>query len=603
MPDEPQVNRGSYPGPVRPTERRLAAILFMDMAEYSRMVALDEEGALKRWSDLRSTVIYDIVRDHGGRVVKVIGDELMQEFPSAVKAIACSVSLQQAIDRHNADQPPADRMRFRIGVHIGDVVAEGLDILGDDVNIAARLRALADPGGVVISAATYDQVRGRLDLDFEDVGAVTLKNIPAPVRAYRWKPREVHGAVSVRSPPPSAAGRRPSVAVLPFRTVDGKLNERYLGDGIVEDIIVSLAGLQDLFVINRGSTLAYRDRLADVRQIGGELGARYILSGSLQRTGRRLRVRAELCDVESGNDIWADRFDTSWSEVFDIQDRISESIVSELASHVHKTEIQRVLRKRPEELTAYDATLRALDCLYGLDRDDFLSARSLLEQAQELDPGYSRPYALAAQWHSLWVGQGWSTDADADTIESARLAREAVRRDSRDSLALAIMGHNEAFLNRDCDAAVATFERALRAGPSCAMAWTLSSPTFAYLGNAGEAVRRAERGLRLSPLDAHVYYFRGVLALAHYADGNYRDAIRLGRQAMRARPGFVANLRVLAASLAADGNLTEAREIGTTLRVAQPHFRVEAFCANHPFVDAARKGLLAKHLILAGLPA
>lgn len=587
--------------------RRISVIMVVDIVNYSGLMEANEEETHACWMDVRARIIDPQIATHFGSVVKSTGDGVLAEFRSTLEAVQCATTIQRALADPKTKAAFSVPMELRISIHIGDVIPGQGDIYGDGVNIASRLQAFAKPGGIIISAPVNEQIKLSNAFPTRSLGPLKLKNIRRSVEAfqivtgesYETEPRPIQRAAWPGAR--AEADERPSIAVLPFRMLAGAADS-YIGDGIVEDIIVTLAGLQELFVINRGSTLRYRRKEIDARAVGRHLGVQFLLTGSVQKIEDKIRLRTELCDTRTGRNIWADRIDTRWSQILDFQDQTAERIVGVLASHIHQSEVQRVFRKRPEELTAYDLTLQALDRLYRLNRADFLDLEPLLEHAKDLDPNYSRPYALGAQWHSFVVGQGWSTDDKKHITEAGRLAREAVDRDSRDALALAIMGHSDSYLSRNYDHAVASFDDALVAGPSCAMAWTLSSPTFSYLGQPEEAVRRAEKGLRLSPFDQFAYYFRGILALAHYTNGNYAEAARFGRQVMKFRPAFLANLRVLAASLGAIGERAEARAVGQALLTAQPDFRVEHYCASYAYRDPARRALLAEHLRAAELP-
>jgi transcriptional regulator with AAA-type ATPase domain/TolB-like protein/tetratricopeptide (TPR) repeat protein len=400
---------------------------------------------------------------------------------------------------------------------------------------------------------------------------------------------------------PDLGPRGPSIAVLPFLDHGEGEAQTYFGDGVVEDIIGALASLREVFVISRTSTLRYRGRGGDVRSVGRELGVGYVLSGAVRRSGNRLRVSAELAETGRGTVVWASRFDGISEDLFALQDQIATRVVSTIAPHVREAELRRALRKRPDNMEAYDCVLRGMAQRYHLDLDDFTEARTWLERAISLDPGYAAPYALLADWHSIRVNQGWSTDPAADNAEIIRLATAAYERDSFDAMALALCGHVKSLLLHEFDDAIALFDRAIAASPSSAIAWTRSSPTYSYIGDAREAIRRAEQGLRLSPLDLHIFFAHAILGLAFYVANEYEEGNRWGRKAREENPRWTANLRFLAVNLAAAGSLDEAREVGQALLAVEPGFRVDRFIEGYALRDPLRVRF-ADHLRRAGLP-
>jgi TolB-like protein len=435
---------------------------------------------------------------------------------------------------------------------------------------------------------------------WESLGEQTVKNIARPVRVHRAR-LAAAGEAPVRSGARRPA-RRPSIAVLPFRELDVPDGQRYFGDGIMEDVVGAIASLPDLFVISRNSTSRFRDGGADVRSVGRELSVRYVLSGIVRRAGERIRIVAELADCETQTILWTDKIDGRATDLFGLQDRLSEKIIATIAPHVQEAELRRALRERPENLDAYDFLLRGLDLLYRLTRSEFDLAREMFERARTLDPSYAAPYALTALWHSIRVGQGWSPDPQEDYATVARFAEAALERDPLDARALALYGHMKALLFHEYEGAVALFDRAIAVSPNCASAWGRSSPTYSYIGDAAEASRRAQIALRLSPFDPQVFLIHTALGLAAYTAGDYEEAVSWGRKAMAQNPNYTANLRFLAASLAASGLPAEANRIARALVAIEPGFRVRRFCDGYAYKDAARRALLASHLRAAGLP-
>jgi TolB-like protein/class 3 adenylate cyclase len=577
-------------------ERRLTAILSADAKGYSRLMSIDEIGTVRTLTAHRA-VMRDAIARFRGRVVDSPGDNLLAEFPSVVDAVECAADIQHALGQRNAELPEERRLAFRIGVNIGEVLIEGDRIYGDAVNVAARLEALADAGGICISDPVYEHVAPKLALKWESLGEQPIKNIARRVHVYRA--RLLPGAL-----PTDALLRpayRPSIAVLPFRELDAVAAHRYFAEGIVEDIIGALASLTDLFVISRTSTARYQGDV-DVASVGRELAVRYVLSGSVRRAGKRIRITAELSDTDTETVLWTDRIEGGDDDLFALQDQLSEKTVTTIAPYVRAAEIRRALRKRPDSLDAYDFMLRGLDLLYRLRRGDFERAREMFDRSLSLDPAYATPYALTALWHSIRIGQGWSPNTLVDYADAGRFAQAALERDAFDASALSITGHVRALLFHDYEGALSFFDRAIAASPNSAVAWIRSSPTYSYVGDAVEAKRRAQIGLRLSPFDPHLFYAYTALGFASYTARDFEDSIAWGRKAMAHNPNFTANLRFLAASLAATGRISEAADVGRALVRVEPGFRVNEFCENYAYKDSTRRTALAEHLRSAGLP-
>ena len=579
--------------------RRLAAILSADGKNYSRLMGEDELGTVRTLTAHR-TIMRTAIASFRGRVVDTPGDNVLAEFGSVVDAVECARHIQEAISSRNAELPEERRLEFRIGVNLGEVLIEDDRIYGDAVNVAARLESMADGGGICVSGIVHDQVSTKLAVTWEPLGEQFVKNIIRPVRVYRLvQPGATRRSAS---PMPRVPLHRPSIAVLPFWESDVPEAQRYFGDGVVEDVVGALASLPDLFVVSRSSTIRFRGMPSDTRSMGRDLGVRYLLSGSIRRSGRRLRITTELADTETQTVLWTDRIDGHVDELFELQDRVAHQTITTIAPYVREAEIRRALAKRPENLDAYDFTLRGLDLLYRLHRNQFETAREMFAQAISHDPGYASPYALTALWHSIRLGQGWSADPAVDRSELLKFAEGALERDTFDARALALCGHVRALQFHDYEGALALFDRAIAASPNSAVAWVRSSPTYSYLGDSIEAKRRAEVGLRLSPLDPHLFFTHAVLCLAYYTAGDFEAAAVWGRKALTQNPNFTANLRILTAALAAGGRLDEARSVARRLLDAEPGFGVKAFCDTYAFRDPGRRDAMAAHMLAGGLP-
>jgi adenylate cyclase len=576
-------------------ERRLVAVAFVDIVGYSVLMAEDEARTHDRWMRMLAEIIRPASHRYRGKVVKSTGDGVLAEFPSALDAVewACEVQRIRHEERLSED-PEARELTFRISVHLGDVFTADDDIYGDGVNLAARLLEHGEPGGVVLSETVYNLARGNLPAPARDLGLLQLKNFPDPVRAFALDPEGSGAPATTRSHPTLL----PSIAVLPLVNLSGNPDDDYFSDGVVEDIIVSLAGLRELVVIARASSLTVGRRHADPREVGRTLGVRYVLTGSVRRSPQLVRVLVRLHDVQSGASVWGETMEAVPGELFELQDRIVHRIVAGIAPHVRSRELLNALRKRPESLSAYDYTLRGLDLIHSLDKPSFLQARDHLNQAMAEDPNFAMPVAWAARWHSLLIGQGWSDNRRQDSERGAALAIKAIELDRQNAMALATYGHLRSFLFRDYDTALGYFDRALSACPNSALAWILSSGTLSYIGRGEQAVRHAEQGIRLSPFDQSLFQFYVFLGGAHFTNGAYEEAVKWCRMSQSENPRYTANLRVLTAALAALDRLDEAREVARQLLALDPGFTLSRYEAEQPF----RHSMVIDNLRKAGLP-
>lgn len=581
-------------------QRTLAAILFADIAGFTRLMDQYEAETYPRLMRLIEEIVEPAVAAANGNIVKNTGDGFFARFGSVNEAFRCATEIQQSIDSREAGQPAEKRIAFRMGLHVGDVVIEARDVYGAGVNLAARLQEIASPGGLAISSSVREQLGAGLKLPITDLGNISLKNIADPVRVFQVE------LIQPPQEPARVAGAhrhsRPSIAVLPFIEYGANAEDSLIGVGISEDAIAALASLPDLFVISRNSTLRYREPQPNTQAIGRELGVRYICSGVVRRSGNRLRVSAEVADVESRMVIATDRFEGDTGDLFALQDQLTERVLQTIAPHIRDAERRRVRTRRTDSLDAYEYMLRGLDLVYRLELAEFEQARTMFERSISLDEDYAAPYAFIALWHSIRFQQGWSPDAAQDLKSVDEFAAAALLRDQNDVWGLSLSGHLRAFLFRDFDAAFALFDRALRVSPNSAFAWARSSPAFNYVGNTAEARRRAEEALRLSPFDPHIFFTHCTLAIAAYIEGDYKTAITWARRSYAESPSYTANLRFLAASFAADGQLEDARSAGERLIRLDPHFRVYNFLRNYPLQDERLKSRLGEHLLAAGLP-
>lgn len=585
------------------SDRRTLAILVADAVGYSRLMEADEASTHRSMRDLQVRVIDPCIVSHRGEVVKNTGDGFLATFESAEDAAGCALRIQDLVAEEQHERPPDRRIAFRIGVHVDEIIVDAHDVFGGGVNVAARLQQHARPGGIVISAAFRNVIGTDLPAHLADLGDLHLKNMVRPVRAFALDRSDASGTADV--PDALDQTRRahiPMLAVLPLRNLSFDPAHRHVADGVIEDIIVSLARLRDLFVISRGSAIGLGAE-ASVEEVTRRAGVRYVLGGNMLAMDARLRFTFELTDAVTGSVVWADRFECGRAEVFDVQDDVVRQVVARIAGHIRRSEISRAQRKRPEQLDAYDYVLRALGCLYKFDYTSFSRARTLLDRAIEADRDYAAAYAYAAKWHIFNVGQGWSADAQADGREAARLASLAFERDPDNSLAQALYGHAQGMLFRDYDAATEWLDRAVETSPSSAWAWVLSSGTYGFIGEGVSAIARAERALRLTPIDQQAFYFYCLLAQNHYLAASYREAITWARKALRHNPRFCNAIRILAASSAAVGAVDEAKQATAQLLEVQPRFTVSGYAPNCPFRSPEAVSSYLNHLRSAGMPA
>jgi TolB-like protein/Tfp pilus assembly protein PilF len=515
-------------------ERRLAAILAADVAGYSRLMDADEAGTARALREHR-TAIDPIVISHGGRIVKTTGDGVLVEFPSIIAAVECAVAVQKLMAARNAHVPEDRRMLFRIGINLGDVLIEGNDILGDGVNVAARLEGIAEPGGVCISASAYDQVRGKVDAEFADLGEQRLKNIARPVRVYRV----LSDGIAAQGAPALALPDKPSIAVLPFQNMSGDPEQEYFADGMVEEIITALSRFRYLFVIARNSSFTYKGRAVDVKQVGRELGVRYVLEGSVRKAANRIRITGQLVDGITGAHLWADRFDGNLEDIFDLQDQVTASVVSAIAPKLEQVEIERAKRKPTESLDAYDYYLRAMARLYQWTREANDEALQLIYKAIRLDPDFASAYGLAAVCYAYRKANGWVIDRDQEIAETAKLARRAMALGKDDALTLSRGGFSLALVAGELEDGAAFIDRALVLNPNLAGAWYQAGWTRVWLGDLEIAIEHLSRAMRLSPLDPVIHAMHTATAHAHFLAGRYGEASSWAARALRENPNGI----------------------------------------------------------------
>jgi len=541
------------------TQRRLAAIVSADVVGYSRLMGVDEEGTLASLRAHRSELIDAKIAEHGGRIVKTMGDGLLLEFPSVVNATQCVIEVQQNMAERNDGIDEDKRIVFRIGVNLGDIIIDGDDIHGDGVNTAARLQEIATPGGIAISHRVYEDIRARLDATFQDAGEQTLKNIALPVKLWQWSPTATATAIAAGGSETLPLPDKPSVAVLPFDNMSGDPEQEYFADGIAEDVITALSRFRSLFVIARNSSFSYKGTSPDVRTVARELGVRYVVEGSVRKAGSRVRITAQLIDAISGNHLWADRFDGALDDVFDLQDRITEQIVVAVAPEIQTHELERVRRKPTESLSAWEIYQQGLGHLHRINEADRTEAIRLFREATELDPGFALAHAQLSFTLFTSVVLGLVEDREG-TIASARAAAEkAVSLDRNEALAHVALGRSH-MISGEIEMAILELRTAITLNPN--LYWGSFQLGFAYYVFAGQpeqALPHFDTALRLSPRQPGRWAPLMMKGTVLRMLGRHDEAVECCRQACQySNTGFFPYFH-LANALAEAGLKSEAR--------------------------------------------
>ncbi len=538
-------------------QRRLAAILVADVVGYSRLMGADETGTLARIRELRSELIEPKVADFGGRVVKTTGDGFMKEFPSAVDAVQLAIDLQRALTRRNTNLAEDQKIELRIGLNLGDVMVDGDDLMGDGINVAARIEALADPGGIFLSDMVHAGVRGKLNVEFEDLGDQALKNIAEPVRV--WRVCDDATAEAKLGGPDDAIFRRPAVAVLPFENLSGDPEQDYFVDGLTEDIITALSLWRSFPVIARNSTFAYKGTSPDIRKVGEELGARYVIEGSVRKAGSRIRVTAQLINAPSGHHVWAEQFDRELDDIFALQDEITHRIAATVAPELESAEARNVVDRSPVDLDAWDAVQRGFSILNDYTKPGILAARDMFERAIAIDPNYARGFVGVAFTHNREFTLGFSDSFAESLSKCADAANHAVLLDDSDSMAhsmLAIVCNWQ----RDFERGVSEAELAIQLNPSDSFAYALVGIITILSGRPDEGLPWLERALRLNPRATRQPLWLGFIARAHFTARRYDEAVEWARRAVNRQPAIPDLHLILAASLGQFGDADGASE-------------------------------------------
>ena len=584
-------------------ERRLAAVVAADVAGFGRLMAGDEERTLADLKDARRTLVDPKIAEYRGRIVRTTGDGMRVEFASAVDAVCCAIDVQRGMVERNAAVPQAARLEFRIGIHVGEIIIDDNDIFGDGVNIAARLERLAEAGGICISDDAHRQIRGRVDADLADIGAQTLKNIAEPIRAWQIRIGGEASAASPRGPAtpaqPLPLPDKPSIAVLPFENMSGDPEQEYFADGMVEEIITALSRFKQLFVIARNSSFAYKGKSADIKQVGRELGVRYVLQGSVRRMAHKVRIAGQLIEATTGNHIWADRFDGGLGDVFGLQDQVATSVVGLIAPRLELAEFERARQKPTEKLDSYDFYLRGAALIH--QRSSVIDAYGLFKQAIEHDPDYATAHAMLA-W--TWMARqaiGGLPLAAVDRAEAIRHARLAARLADEDAFVLARAGHVLTYLGHEYEVGVSMVEQAVALNPNLAIVWYSRGWVSLMCDETERAIESFDRMIRLSPLDPlRISAWNGT-SHAFFSLSRYEEGCAVAMKSIQ----FDVNAHSLGAFIinaVRAGRTEEMQKAVSRLLKIQPGFRTSHVSEAYPVRWADRRDQIAAALHDAGLP-
>jgi TolB-like protein len=575
-------------------ERRLAAILAADVAGYSRLTSTDEEDTHVRLKEHLRVLIDPKITEYSGRVVKNTGDGMLAEFSSVVDAVRCAVEIQRGMADRNAEVPEDKRIQFRIGVNLGDVIIDSGDIFGNGVNVAVRLEGIADPGGICVSERVKECAEDQSAVLFEDAGEHQLKNIARPVRAYHVRfdrPAKMTRTLTVPS--------KPSIAVLPFQNLSGDPEQEYFADGMVEEIITALSRFHELFVIARNSSFTYKGRAVDVKHVARDLGVRYVLEGSVRKSGSRLRIMAQLIDASPATHLWAERFEGGLEDIFELQDRVASTVACTIGSKLRQAEIEQARRKPTESFDAYDCYLRGAATIHQWSRSASDEALTLVYKAIELDPRFAKAYALAAYCRARRLMTGYVADREGEKAEAEPLAKCAARLGTDDAMVLSTAAIALAFASSNIEVSIALVERALVLNPNLGVAWLNSGWVRLFNGESELAIGHLEYAMRLSPFDP----YRGLMwlgiAVAHLLGGRYEQSLSASERAL---PDDVNNLTLLAASSALAGRMDKAHAAAVRIRESDPNFCISTLKVLSPLRRPEDFARLAEGLRLAGLP-
>jgi adenylate cyclase len=568
------------------TTRRLATIVCADVAGYSRLMGQDEEATLAAFKAHRREVVDPAIARHRGRIVNTAGDGLLAEFASVADAVACTIAVQSEMARRNAALEPAAQMHFRFGINLADVIVDGEQVYGDGVNVAARLETLAEPGGACLSAAVYEQVRGRRDAGFVDIGAQVMKNIEAPVHVYRLRLDGAAGPAAVAAAPPEPEAARGTIAVLPFDSLSPHPDDSYLADGIASEIIGMLSRVPDLRVTSRRAAFALRDRVRDLRTVARAMGLHYVLTGSVRRAGDRLRVIAELSDAAEGTQIWSHTYVRRFEDLFAVQEELAEAIVIAFGGEYLRAEWRRAGRRSTDNLDAWGLVQKAKALHLVDDRAAIAEALELAQRAVALDPAYGGAHARLGSILMQRVISGFSEDAAADRARALAAVEHAARLASDDVTVLRTLGNVWSNLGEHAKA-VRALRRAVALAPFDFHTWGRLARTLAYGGDAAELTEGLailDRILGSAPNHPMVAYWLSFKANALTREARYEGAVQVARQSVEARPAYSGAWVTLANALGQLGRSDEARDAMDRALAANPSMTARHYAQQVEFV-------------------
>ena len=583
-------------------DRRLVPIVSLDVVGFSRLVQRSERQTLRLVQRVYDRLIARTIGRQGGKVFKTMGDGLLAEFGSVVAAVQWTADLQREIHERKIKAPGGELFQIRAGIVLADVLVAGEDLYGSGINMAVRVQGHAPPGGMCITKWMYQYLEGATDLEFADLGPTELKNLSKTVRVFVWHPEGMRRPPASEEALPAPPSNRPSVAVLPFDNLSGEADQGYFADAVVEEITATLSRVKDFFVIARNSSFAYKGRAnTDVRQVGRELGVRYIVEGSVRRVGERVRITAQLVEAETGNHIWSDKIEGAVGELFDLQDRMAAEVASAIQPSIRRAEVDRARSKRPDNLAAYDLVMRAFPHLWAHRPEDNAEAIVLLTRALQLEPNYGLPAALAAWAHGQQVAYNWTSDVDAERKTAQKLVEQAVMTVHDDPTALTALASAMMQLGGDVAQAAALTDRALTLDPNHSWAWMRRGFGQVYLGNPKEGLVAFERSARLSPMDPFAFNVHLGMGLAHFAADRPQDAVRFARQALAERPGLIWPFRDLAVYHAHLGDLAAARDALGRFQANHPGVSIDSVGDSLRFMEPKLLSKYLRGLQLAGL--